>query len=280
MINFAIRLLLPLVIVLAAGGVALAEDNGAHPDAPQSLAALWPMIGLAIANIAAYGTRKLSASYSFFHTSAGSFVLGLVGAIISAAVPIVQAHGFVWASLAWAAVGAATSFIATLNPSTTAENPPAKSPMARRRGLSDSALVVLMAVGAMGMLTGCPAGSRGAAFGNSMAACELGQLPSTLETVIADVAAILFSGGQTWQSDLEGLGYKLAPGQLDCVVQAVGASVKGKVRHGQVSESYAEAARRADAWMARGKRSEFQRRQREGAVAVGLFVSSLLGGGR
>ncbi len=120
--------LLQLVGLVLAVGIAHADTGGQAP--PQNLAALWPMLGLAIANLTAYGSRKLSAKYTFFHTGAGSIVLALIGSVISAVTPIIQAHGLVWASLAWAAVGAATSFLASLNPSATAEEPPAKSPAA------------------------------------------------------------------------------------------------------------------------------------------------------
>jgi hypothetical protein len=125
-----LRLAFLFVCIIALGDVAHA-DQLANPDAPQSLAALWPMLGLALANITAYGTRKLSAKYTFFHTGAGAIVLGVIGAAITAGSSRLQAGHFSWAALAWAAVGGATSFVATLNPSTTVDDPPAKSPAAK-----------------------------------------------------------------------------------------------------------------------------------------------------
>lgn len=130
-----------------------------------------------------------------------------------------------------------------------ADNPtPAATKAMQLRGPSDAALVLAMALGVIGMFAGC--GPRGAAFGNSMSACELGKLPSTLEAAIAEVTAILFSGGQTWQNDLEQLGVKVGASQLDCVVEAVSDSVRGRVRKGQVAEPYIEAERRSGVWLA------------------------------
>lgn len=120
---------LVMCLCIGACGVAYAAD--AVPDSPQSLAALWPMLGLAIANVAAYGTRKLSAQYTFFHTGLGAIALGVIGAAITAGSSRLSAGQFTWAALAWAAVGGASSFIATLNPSATKDDPPAKSPAAR-----------------------------------------------------------------------------------------------------------------------------------------------------
>jgi len=111
-----------------AGSVAPVADPATQV---QSLAALWPMIGLALANLFAYGTRKLSAEYTFFHTGAGAFVLSLLGAVITSLTPIFQSGTVTTVALAWAAVGGATSFLATLNPSSTSDDPPVKSPNAK-----------------------------------------------------------------------------------------------------------------------------------------------------
>jgi hypothetical protein len=104
----------------------------------------------------------------------------------------------------------------------------------------------------MGILTvGC--GAKMNAAGSALGDCELGKLPNTLQTVIADVAGILLSSGnEHWQTDLTGLGVQVGAQQLDCVVQAVGAGIKGQMRKGKATPEYIEGSRRADEWVARG----------------------------
>jgi len=121
-------------VVMFAAAVVMADAGAAStpPTPPQNLAALWPMIGVALASLAAYGVRQVSAKYTFFHSGVGAGVLTLLGSIISAVTPVIQAHGFAWAALAWAAVGAVTSFTATLNPSVPLGTPAPSSPLARQ----------------------------------------------------------------------------------------------------------------------------------------------------
>lgn len=141
------RNLLIAILCLALPAIAWAQPAVAGPDAPQSLAALWPMLGVSLASLAAYGIRKLSSEYTFFHTGLGAFALALIGSVISSVTPVIQAHGLAWAALAWAAVGGLTSFVATLNPSTTADQPPAKSPAAAKLA---ALLPLLLLFGAFG----------------------------------------------------------------------------------------------------------------------------------
>jgi hypothetical protein len=92
------------------------------------------------------------------------------------------------------------------------------------------------------------------AAGKALADCELGRLPSTLQTAIAQVAGVLMSSGdQHWQTDLTTLGIQVGAQQLDCVVEAVGAGIKGQMRKGKATPEYIEGARRADEWIARGR---------------------------
>jgi len=62
------------------------------------------------------------------------------------------------------------------------------------------------------------------AGGQAWTTCELGKLPSASEPVIADVTQIVTSGGANWQGQLESLGAALAPGQLDCLMEALAAA--------------------------------------------------------
>lgn len=109
------RLSLLFAFCLALGDVAHA-DQLANPDAPQSLAALWPMLAVAIANLAGVYIPRASAEVSFFHTVPGKAILTGLGAFVSAIPSAIQAHGLCWAMLAWAAlgcVGALTSAMST-----------------------------------------------------------------------------------------------------------------------------------------------------------------------
>lgn len=95
---------------------------------------------------------------------------------------------------------------------------------------------------------GC--GPRGAVIRDQLGACELGKLPTVLESLAVDVTAVLF-GGSSWETQLQALGAQAGADQLHCVVQAVGAGLRARATKGQVSGEYAEAVRRADAWLAR-----------------------------
>lgn len=103
-------------------------DEGLTRCTPESL---WPTLGVALASIAAYGVRKLSAEYTFFHTRWGAAVLSATGFLVSSVTPVLQAHGMTWNAVGWAGLGGVCACFATLNPSTTKEDPPIKSPSAR-----------------------------------------------------------------------------------------------------------------------------------------------------
>jgi hypothetical protein len=215
--KFIGRVLLPLALVASAVlfcRVAFADEGG--PDSPQSLAALWPMLGVSLASLAAYGIRKLSAEYTFFHSGAGAFALALLGSVISSVTPVIQAHGFAWAALAWAAVGGLTSFVATLNPSTTADQPPAKSPAAAK--LTMFLPLVFLSL----FVSGCPS-----AGGQALKNCELGQLPAAEQSIIAEVGIIIMNPAAV-VADLVALAAQLGPGQVACAVQAWDAFLASK----------------------------------------------------
>ena len=92
---------------------------------------MWPMLGLVFANVMAYVTRKVLPAYTFFHTNAGAVVLGAMGAVTTSVTPIFQSGSVTWIALAWAAAGGVSSFFSALNPSTTSDDPPAKSPASK-----------------------------------------------------------------------------------------------------------------------------------------------------
>ena len=63
--------------------------------------------------------------------------------------------------------------------------------------------------------------------GQALKQCELGSLPQTLESVVAEVLAIALNTASV-VTDLEGLAGKVGPSQLSCVAQAVEAWLSGK----------------------------------------------------
>lgn len=217
------RLALTFLLVASAVlfcNVAFAADPSSGPDAPQSLAALWPMLGLAIGNLNAYLSRRLSSAFTFFHTGPGAMLLSLEGAAIASVVPLIQAHGFVWAMLAWAALGGVTSFLATLNPSTTSEDPPAKSPSARPGA---AMLLPLVFMAAMTLpLAGCPGPGT-----DVLKKCELGQLPAIEQSVLAEVGVVILNPASVL-ADLVAFAAQLGPGQVACAVQAWDAYLASK----------------------------------------------------
>jgi hypothetical protein len=110
-------------LVMFVSAHALAAD-AALPIAPdgQNVAMLIPMLGVAVASILAYVLRYLSAKYDFFHNGVGKAIITVVGTTITTLTPYVQSGKFSWFLLAWAGVGAISSFAATLSPSLVALN--------------------------------------------------------------------------------------------------------------------------------------------------------------
>jgi hypothetical protein len=111
-------------------------------------------------------------------------------------------------------------------------------------------LVLILALSSI--LLSLPAcGPQGAAIGQSLKTCELGSLPSALESVIADVTAILFGGQTSWQDQLTQLGVQVGKEQLNCVVSAVGSGLKARLaKRGQPDPQYSEAITRSGQWLA------------------------------
>jgi len=102
---------------LLASGVAFADTAPPmNPDAPQSLAALWPMLAVGVASLVGYLVPKLSAEFTFFHGGTGKATLTVIGAFVSSVPSAIQAHGLCWAMLAWAALGAVSTLTSTLDP--------------------------------------------------------------------------------------------------------------------------------------------------------------------
>lgn len=83
-------------------------------------------------------------------------------------------------------------------------------------------LPFLLGVSLLGLgiaASGCTPG------GKALGACELGQLPQVLQSVIAKVAAIV-AQPSGWENDLEQLGIQVGPGQLSCVEQAIATALE------------------------------------------------------
>lgn len=145
------------VALVAFVGAVHAADGTPPTTEPQKLADLWPAIGWFLAAFSGYGIPRLAKAYTFFHTPFGAIIIGLIGAIIASVIPVFQAGHVTWVALVWAAIGGGSAFFSRLNPSTTADDPPAKSPAAR----PGASLLLPLALG-LGVLTvGCAHGTDG-----------------------------------------------------------------------------------------------------------------------
>ncbi len=223
-----------IVSLFVFGGIVFAD--GTAPASPpltqaQMLAMMWPALGLAIATIGSYLTRKLSAEYTFFHTGAGAVVLGVLGSIISSVTPILQSSTVTWIALVWAAIGGVTSFFAALNPSSTKDDPPAKSPLARPGSAANpppppiraGALLPLLLI-PLSLLIGCPAHispnvkAFGAAYGTCMEAKGIAVAPSVAEEAWNDLNN--GSASAVIVGQLEALAGKAGQDAVTCAVQA------------------------------------------------------------
>lgn len=104
------------------------------PSPAAGIAMLWPMIGTVLAAGWAYLQRKLfSKPGGLWNSDFGHGLITLIGAVLNAVIPIVQQyngglHGFPWVALAWAAVGAVTTFLAAANASVPFGEAPPKHP--------------------------------------------------------------------------------------------------------------------------------------------------------
>lgn len=214
-------LLMGLAIISFGGSIALADDGGSTATTtPANLAALWPMVGLFIATFAGWGIPKLAAAYSFFHTALGAVIIGLIGALIGAVIPVLQSGHVTWIAIVWAVVSGGTAFFARLNPSTTSEDPPAKSPSARPGA---TMLLPLVFMAAMTLpLAGCPGPGT-----DVLKKCELGQLPAIEQSVLAEVGVVILNPASVL-ADLVALAAQLGPGQVACAVQAWDAYLASK----------------------------------------------------
>lgn len=149
--------------------------------------------------------RRVSPDSHFFHTKWGAVVLALITLVLSTVIETVQTSGINVSDIEIALLNALLSFLTTSNPSVDPSTNTSKKPDPTALVL---ALFMTMAV------SGC-------AGGKALGACELGKLPQTSQPAVSAVVAIAVAGGANWQDELEALAKTLAPGQLECVVQAV-----------------------------------------------------------
>lgn len=226
MLTLIRRLALPLMMmtIACAGATAYAQAI-APPSSPPDLSALWPMIGLAIATGWGYAARYLTAAkWTTAHNILGHLLISLVGAIVSGVTPVFQSGHVSGAALAWAAVGAFTTFLAGLN------HPPADS-QARgsgQAGRASVAALVALAIasaimfGSVLAMAGCQT-----AGGQALKSCELGQLPAEEQVVLAEVGTVLMNPSAVL-ADLLALAAKLGPAQVGCAVAAWDAYLASK----------------------------------------------------
>lgn len=112
-----------------------------------------------------------------------------------------------------------------------------------------SAALVLLLAFTMG-ISACSA--HGQVVVGQLGKCELGQLPSTMQALVADATAILVNG-TSWSSELEALALQVGPGNLGCVVQAIMSSLQAKKTAKPGNAAYTMAVIHAKEYLAKHK---------------------------
>jgi hypothetical protein len=190
---------------------AYAAGESGLPAAPAAVAAPISLTALLLL-VACHGVvwtiRRVSPDSHFFHTKWGAVALAIVTLVLGSVIETVQMSGINTTAITIAVFNALMTFFTTSNPSVDPSTNMSKKPDPTALAL---ALFMTMTV------SGC-------AGGRALGACELGKLPATSQSVIATVVAVAIAGGAHWQDELEALGKTLAPGQLECVVQAIAAA--------------------------------------------------------
>lgn len=80
----------------------------------------------------------------------------------------------------------------------------------------------------------------GCAGANAWVACELGKLPQSVQIIIPDAVAALEQGTTASAiAALEAIGTGLAPGQLECIVEAIAADAQKKAKPTMVANAAA-----------------------------------------
>ncbi len=224
--------------------VALADASGAPVATvggmPMQLPSGWAGLVLVALVFASWALRKYT-DVPFFHTTGGAAVMGVLSSAVPALINGIQSGGLTVAVAETALFGAAFSFFASDNASNRGDDQkqrvlamrvkraPTPPPPVRPGSMSMLLPLAFVALFA----SGCPS-----AGGQALGRCELNTLPSAAGTIIADLVAIAFSGGNYTQQ-LEDAGAQAAIGnaapQFNCAVQAVGAWLGSSTPHGQVS---------------------------------------------
>lgn len=237
--------------------LALADVNSTSTvnAPPVTLPSGWAGLVMLALVFASWGLRKFS-TVPFFHTTAGAAVMGILSSAIPALIDVIKSGNLTVPVAETAVFGALLSFFASDNASNTAEEQQRKvlamrvarapQPPPPVRPGSLGALLPLALV--FGLASGCQT-----AGGQALAKCELGALPSAAGTVIAQLVAIAFSGGN-YQQQLESAGESAlasnAAPQFNCAVEAVSGWLQQTAPKGEISPSRREATEAFKAYRA------------------------------
>lgn len=155
------------------------------------------LVVVALAGVNLY-LKKFSSSNHFFRTALGQFAFALATGLVGTVTHIVQTQGLHKVALAYGISGFLVSFFATES----TEKP----------GGDILKVLALLAL---------PLGLSGCAFGR----CELNRLPQTLQPLLVTAIA-LAAQPSGYVQDLVQLAENEAPGQVDCIAEAIIASRK------------------------------------------------------
>lgn len=225
-----------MLLSLFSFGIAFSDEGTVSAAANAGLTMWTPLIVVGLGAIA-YCIRQFTPNSGWLHTGPGHALIAAITAMLGAVAGTIQTSGLSKQSIILAVAGAIGGVIGAANPSVKDGSvaPP-------KTGIG-STLPLLFFLPLALVLTGCPsAGSQ------ALGKCELGQLLAQDQTVAVDVAAIASAGGTNWQSQLEGLGASLLPGQLSCVVQAIADAWSAS--HGELSPERAAALARLNQYLA------------------------------
>jgi hypothetical protein len=241
--------------------VALADSVGSDTAVgaiPVTLPSGWAGLVMLALVAASWALRKYT-DVPFFHTTLGAAVMGILSSAIPSLIDGIKARGLTVAVVQTAFYGALLSFFASDNASS--RNDEQKQRVAAMRArrapqppppVRPGSMGILLPLGLAIGLAAIP--SCNTPGGQALAKCELGTLPSAAGTMIANLVAIAFSGGD-YQQQLEQAAMQAAKNnagpQFDCAVAAVSAWLDSSTPRGQVSPARLDANAAFKAYVAK-----------------------------
>lgn len=194
---------------------------------------MYTLLVAALLTAAAYSLRRFTPKTGFLHSDAGLFFISMANGLLAAAADAIVKQGITKEALIPALANAIMSAVAAANPSIPAEKKEEEEIAAPRRGaagfIGAFLLLVIALVGLLGLAmacSGCATTGGGAAAGQAAIKCEMGALPAALgKLALAGLEMALNMNSNP--SDLEQVAIGAAPGQAECVFQALLAWLSG-----------------------------------------------------